>query len=87
MAEEEFGVLETIRELRVKEPFIPFRIVMTSGEGYVIENSELLAIGRSQLVYCLPRSDKTAHLRINQIAAVEELSAPNGKKTTRKRSK
>ena len=80
-AEEDIGVLETIRDLRRREPFIPFRVVMTSGEGYTIENSELLAIGRSQLIYCFPHSDRVAHLRMNQIATVEELEP----KTTRKR--
>jgi hypothetical protein len=71
--EEDLGVLQTIRELRRRDPFVPFRVVMSSGDGYVIEDSELLAIGSSQLVYCYPHSDRVAHLRMSQIASVEEL--------------
>ncbi len=71
-AEEDLGVLHTIRDLRKRDPFVPFRVVMTSGESYVVENSELLAIGQSQLVYCLPHSDRIAHLRLSQIATIEE---------------
>jgi hypothetical protein len=48
--EVDMGALETIRDLRKRDPFLPFQIIMASGEGYLIENSELLAIGRSQLV-------------------------------------
>jgi len=71
--EEELGILQTIRDLRKRDPFVPFRVVMASGEGFLIEDSELLAIGNSQLVYCFPRSDRVAHLRMSQIASVEEL--------------
>ena len=70
---EEFGFIETVREFRSRDPFVPFRITMTSGERYTIENPELLAFGKSQLVYCLPHSDRTAHLRMNQIASVQEV--------------
>jgi hypothetical protein len=72
-SEEDLGVLETIRDLRRRDPFLPFQIIMASGEGYIIESSELLAIGRSQLVYCLPQSDRVAHLRMSQIASIHEL--------------
>jgi len=77
---EEIGLLETIRDLRSRDPFVPFRITMTSGDDYTVENSELLAIGRSQLVYCLPRSDRVAHLRMNQIASIEELEGRQSRK-------
>jgi hypothetical protein len=72
MAEEDLGVLQTIRDLRRRDPFIPFRIVMTSGESYVIESSELLAIAQSQLIYCFPHSDRVVYLRMSEIATVED---------------
>ena len=82
-SEEGLGVLETIRDLRKRDPFVPFRIVMTSGEVFTVENSELLAIGRSQLIYCLPHSDRVAHLRMSQIASIEELEAKDFRKRKR----
>jgi len=78
MAEEQESTLDTIRDLKQREPFLPFWIVLTSGERYVIENSEGLAIGSSQLHYYPPRSDRPVHLRISQIAAVEELELKRG---------
>jgi hypothetical protein len=74
-SEDDLGVIQTIRDLRKRDPFIPFRVVMTSGESHLIENSELLAIGQSQLIYCFPHSDRVAHLRMSQIASIEELEA------------
>jgi hypothetical protein len=71
-ADENISSLDTIRDLMKREPFAPFRIVMTSGDRYVIENPEALAIGSSQLHYYLPRSDRAVHMRLNQIACVEE---------------
>lgn len=74
-SEEDLGVLQTIRDMRRRNPFIPFRIVMSSGESIVVENLELLAIGESQLVYCLPHSDRVAYLRLNQVSLVEDLGS------------
>ena len=79
-AEEDLGVLQTIRDLRKRDPFVAFKVVMTSGEAYTIDDSELLAIGRSQLIYCLPHSDRVAHLRLSEIATIEELEPKNGER-------
>ena len=78
MAEEHESTLDTIAELKSKEPFLPFWIVMTSGDRYVIDNPEGLVIGESQLHYYPRRSDRPVHLRINQIATVEELELRRG---------
>jgi hypothetical protein len=72
MAKEDESALDTIRDLKRREPFVPFQIVMTSGDRYTIEDPDALAIATSQLHYFLPRSDKAVHIRMNQIAAVEE---------------
>ena len=71
MAEREETTLDTIRHLKRHEPFVPFRIIMTSGDRYLIEDPDALAIATSQLHY-YPRSGLGIHLRLNQIASVEE---------------
>ena len=71
MAKEE-TTLDTIRHLKRQEPFVPFRIVMTSGDRYLIEDPDALAIATSQLHY-YPRTEMGIHLRMNQISSVEEL--------------
>jgi hypothetical protein len=77
VAQESLTSLDTIRDLRKREPFSPFVVVMTSGDRCVIEDPEGLAISSSQLHYYPPRSNKAYHLRLSQIALVEE-NASNG---------
>jgi hypothetical protein len=66
---------DTIRDLKNREPFVPFRIIMTSGDRYVIEDPDALAIGGAQLFYYPPRRGAGVHLALFEIAAVEENGA------------
>ena len=59
----EAQLLETILALKHREPFVQFQIVMNSGDRYLIENPDLLAIGKSELAYYFPRSNRVAFLR------------------------
>jgi hypothetical protein len=70
--EESVNSLDTILDLKRREPFAPFLVVMSSGDRYLIENPDALAIGSSQLHYYLPRTDKVVHMRLSQITLVEE---------------
>jgi hypothetical protein len=80
MAAEDITSLDTIRDLKKREPFVPFMVVMTSGDRFVIENPDALAIGSSQLHYYLPRSDRAVHMRLSQIATVEEQEPSAGQR-------
>lgn len=64
-------VIETIRELLNREPFVPFDIIITSGDRYHVIDPHLVALGESTVFYCYPRSDKWAWLRLNQITSIE----------------
>jgi hypothetical protein len=70
VAEQLETVVEPIRELVNAEPFLPFLIVMSSGDRYVIDNPDGFAIATTQMHY-YPRSGKSIHLQIREIAAVE----------------
>jgi hypothetical protein len=71
MPAKEESTVDTILHLKRREPFSPFRIVMASGDRYVIDNPDALAVASTQLHY-YPRSGMGIHMRLNQIAAVEE---------------
>jgi hypothetical protein len=68
-------MLEQIRELLHSEPFIPFRIVLTSGEGFEIRNPDLVAVGQAVMHVLEPRSDRFSILRLNQLASVSVLES------------
>ncbi len=71
MAEKEESTRDTIIHFRRRDPFVPFRIVMASGDRYLIDEPDALAIATSQIHY-YPRSGLGIHLRLNQVTAVEE---------------
>lgn len=62
---------ERLEELLRKEPFVPFRIILTSGSSYDVTSPLMIAVGQSELSYYFPKSDRLAHLRLNQLAALE----------------
>lgn len=66
-------MLDSIRELIHREPFIPFRIVLTSGQSFDISNPDLVALGETQITVYRARSDHFAILRLNQVASLESL--------------
>jgi len=66
-------MIERIEELCRHDPFVPFRIILTSGTHYDVLAPLMIAVGKSEIAYFHPRSDKLAHLRINQMAAIETL--------------
>ena len=66
-------MLERLEELLRKEPFTPFRIIITSGTHYDVHSPLMIAVGKSELAYYFPKSDRLAHVRLNQLAAVETI--------------
>lgn len=64
-------MIDKLKELLDREPFVSFRIVLTSGSGYEVVSPYQVAIGETQIEYYYPRSDRTATLRMSQIASYE----------------
>jgi len=65
--------LERLEEFLRREPFIPFRIILTSGTHYDVTSPLMLAIGKSELSCYFPKSDRLAHARLTELAAIETL--------------
>ncbi len=53
-----------------EEPFVPFAVVMTSGDRYEVTNPFALAIGQTSVTIYPPRSSSVM-LRKSQIVSVE----------------
>lgn len=68
-------MVESIHEMLHAQPFQPFRIVLTSGSQYDVRFPDLVVPLQTQIIYCYPKSDRFALLRLNQIAAVEMLES------------
>ena len=64
-------MLESLREMLHKEPFEPFRIIMTSGKIIDVTNPDLVAFGETHITVYRAKSDHWRMLRLNQITAIE----------------
>ena len=62
-----------IRELKHKDPFQPFNIVMSSGDKCLVQDPDMLIVGPVEIIYVVLRSGKNYRLRKSQIVAIEEL--------------
>jgi hypothetical protein len=64
-------MIDRLKQLLDKEPFQPFKVILTSGGAYQVLSPYQVAIGETQLDYYYPRSNRSATIRINQIVAFE----------------
>ncbi len=67
-----------IREKLAREPFQPFRILITSGDTFIVRNPALVVVMRSELFIARPNSDRHAFIPLLHVAAVETLG--NGRR-------
>jgi len=71
MADERENVVRAIEDLKNRDPFVPFSIVVASGDRYRIEAPGNLVAMVSEFFYAYPQSDRFVLIRNNQIVAVE----------------
>ena len=66
-------MLDDTRELLHRQPFEPFTIVMTSGERYLVENPDNVAVSDTRISLFPPRTERWILIRLNQVASIESI--------------
>jgi hypothetical protein len=66
-------MIDKLKEFLDRDPFVPFRILVTSGGSYDVSFPYQVAIGQTQFDYYYPRSDRSAVVRASQVVAFETL--------------
>ncbi len=66
-------MLEDLKQWLDNDPFVPFRVVLTSGGSFEVTSPYQLAIGKTQFDYYFPASDRKATVRLNQMVSIETL--------------
>ena len=71
MAEERpnMDVVDAILELKARDPFMPFNIVLTSGDKFLIERGENLVEMRTEFFYATPGGERFAFIRKRRTVA------------------
>jgi hypothetical protein len=76
---------ENIQELLNREPFLPFRLVMTSGKIYEVVSPNSAALLKSEVFVVLPDGERWAHVPFLHIASIETIANGRGRRTTRRK--
>lgn len=66
-------MIEQLQEHLDRETFQPFRIVTSSRDCYDVLSPHEVAVAQTYLFYAFPQSDRSAHIRLNQIVALETM--------------
>ncbi len=66
-------MLDDIKDLLRREPFVSFRVILTSGNSYDVISPYQLTTHERHLVYLYARTDRRAYLSTFDVVAVETL--------------
>ena len=66
-------MIDDLKQWLDNDPFVPFRVVLTSGGVFDVTSPYQLAIGKTQFDYYFPASDRKATVRLNQLLSIETL--------------
>ena len=66
-------MIEDLNEFLHREPFVPFRIVLTSGTSYDVRSPGQVVPVETRLFYYYFGIDGYAVLRLNQLAVIETI--------------
>ena len=79
-------IAETLKEKLSQQPFEPFVIRASSGQGYKVASPDLVVMMKTKVFVAEPRSDRAATVSYLHIAAIEEL-ADGAKRSSGRRRK
>ncbi len=65
---------DVLCKLLARDPFVPFRVRLTSGDHYDIRDPHLAVPMKTRLFIAMPRSDKFVYVSYEHIAALETLT-------------
>jgi len=71
-------IAETIKDKITQQPFEPFVIRASGGQGYKVADPSLVVLMKTKMLIAEPRSDRAATVPYPHIAAIEESGNGNG---------
>jgi len=66
-------IIDTLKEKLTADPFRPFIVRSSSGEGYRVSTPDLVVLMKSSVFIAQPNSDRATTVPYLHVAAVEEL--------------
>lgn len=76
-----------IRELLDREPFVPFRLILSSGKNYDVLNPQTTVLLKSEIFIAFPDGERWSLVPLLHIASVETIANGRGRRNGRSRPK
>lgn len=76
-----------IRELLAREPFVPFRLNLSSGKNYDVLNPQTTVLLKSEVFIAFPDGEQWSLVPLLHIASIERLGNGRGRRNGRSRRK
>ncbi len=76
-------IRDNIRELLERDPFVPFRLVRSSGRHYEVYNPRMAVLLKSEIFVAFPGGDRSWLIPPLHVTAVETLG--NGRRRSARR--
>lgn len=81
------ATVNDIRELLDREPFLPFRLIMSSRKSYDVIRPNLAMLLKSEVFVAFPDGERFAHVPYLHISSIETLSNGGRQRNGRPRGK
>jgi len=80
-------IRENIRELLHREPFVPFRLVLSGGKHYDIMDPDSAALLKAEVFVVFPDGERWAHVPLLHIVSIETRGDGEGRRNARGKGK
>lgn len=74
-----------LQEFLDREPFVPFRLVMTSGKTYDVVTANSAALLKSEIFVVFADGERYAHVPYLHIASIETLANGKSRRSPRRK--
>jgi len=66
---------ETIKDLLKKQPFVPFKVMLSNGEAFEVRHPEFVIVTKFGMVVAYPDSPRLSICSLLHIANIETMTA------------
>lgn len=80
-------IRDDIRQLLDREPFTPFRLILSSGKNYDIFDPETTVLLKSEIFIAFPDGERWSVVPLLHVASLETIAAGRGARNGRPRRK
>lgn len=80
-------IRDNIRELLERDPFVPFRLVLTSGRQYDVVDPQMTVLLKSEIFIAFPDGEHSSLIPLLHVTSVETLGNGRRRRTPRRKGR